>query len=53
VLTFCFSSAPQEGLVHLSNISSTKRGGSAKDMVGRGELPRGLDPAAVTERQPS
>jgi hypothetical protein len=27
----------QEGLVHLSNISSTKRAGSAKDMVGKGE----------------
>ena len=31
----------QEGLVHLSNISSTKRAGSAKDMVGKG-APRGL-----------
>ncbi|KAI3436603.1 hypothetical protein D9Q98_006020 [Chlorella vulgaris] len=27
----------QEGLVHLSNISSTKRAGSAKDMVGKGD----------------
>ena len=26
-----------EGLVHLSNISATKRAGSAKDMVGKGE----------------
>ena len=26
-----------EGLVHLSNISSTKRGGSAKELVSRGE----------------
>ncbi|PSC68289.1 putative pre-mRNA-splicing factor ATP-dependent RNA helicase [Micractinium conductrix] len=27
----------QEGLVHLSNISSTKRGGSAKELVNKGE----------------
>jgi hypothetical protein len=27
-----------EGLVHLSNISATKRAGSAKDMVGKGEF---------------
>ena len=27
----------QEGLVHLSNISSTKRGGSAKELVSKGE----------------
>ena len=30
-----------EGLVHLSNISATKRAGSAKDMVGKGEFQRG------------
>lgn len=29
----------QEGLVHLSNISRDKRGGSAKDMVGKGARP--------------
>ncbi|KAL4424788.1 hypothetical protein ABPG77_000828 [Micractinium sp. CCAP 211/92] len=27
----------QEGLVHLSNISATKRGGSAKDLVSKGD----------------
>lgn len=31
-----------EGLVHLSNISATKKGGSAKDLVSRGESGDGL-----------
>ena len=32
-----------EGLVHLSNISSTKRGGSAKDLVNKGEREQGRE----------